>query len=232
MDDSEIQALHRLEAEHWWYENRRKILQAILEGRSKSIRILDLGSASGSNTLFIKGLGFDSVLSVEQSRYGCNLQRERGIPVIEADICKLPFDDESYDLIVCMDVIEHIKEDVDALHEMHRVLVKDGEILISVPEDPRLWSKHDLAVKHFRRYSRQDLMYRTSQSGLQTKVMFSSHFLLKPIIKLFRKFSTGSDLKPVHPPINLILKGICLLERKLGFGKFPGTTLWAVLRKP
>ncbi len=211
MDDSEIQALDSLESSHWWYQNRRRVLYRALRALPKSSSILDLGSASGSNTLFMQKVGFPFVASVEFSNFGCELQRKKGIDVIQADACNLPFESKSYDFVVCMDVIEHIEHDTYALNEICRVLKEEGEALISVPEDMNLWSNHDIAVGHFRRYSKKELISKVQQCGLQPKVVFSSHIALKPLIRFFRKFSKGSDLKPVHPILNFILEQVCLV---------------------
>lgn len=231
MDDSEIQALDSLEAGHWWYRNRKKILSELLSKELRSMNVLDLGSASGSNTIFMNELGFRSVSSVEYSDYGCKLQRIKGIDVINADARQLPFAAESYDYVVCMDVIEHIEDDISVLNEIRRVLKRNGKAIISVPEDMKLWSNHDLAVGHFRRYSKKELESKVISCGLRPEVTFSSHSLLKPAIRFFRKFSKGSDLRRVNLVLNFVLGVACVLERKLGLTRFSGTTLWVLIHR-
>ena len=58
--------------------------------------------------------------------------------------------------MLCLDVLEHIEDDVSALKEMCRVTKPGGKFLFSVPEDPKLWSDHDESVSHVRRYLRKD----------------------------------------------------------------------------
>lgn len=231
MDDSEIQALDSVESTHWWYQNRREILSEFLEVFPKHIKVLDLGSASGSNTSFMQEMGFEKVTSVEYSEFGCELQRAKGIVVINADACNLPFPSGFFDVIICLDVIEHIENDEIALSEIFRVLGNEGKALISVPEDMRLWSSHDTAVGHYRRYSRELLIHSARNLGFSVEKTFSSHMTLKPLIRIFRKFSTGSNLGPVNPILNLILNFACQAERKLNLSRFSGTTLWMVLAK-
>lgn len=231
MDDIEIQALDSLESEHWWYQNRRIELQIFLSTIPRSFKVLDLGSASGSNTMFMQQLGFSQIVSVEYSEFGCTLQRNKGIPVVQADACDLPFQSSEFDLVVCMDVLEHIERDDSAIREIWRVLKSGGTTLISVPENPGLWSNHDVVVGHYRRYSKSNLINLFTNCGFSVCKIFSSHCTLKPLIRVIRQFSKGSSLKPVNPFLNSLLLLTAKFERNLGLQKVGGTTLWISARK-
>lgn len=54
---------------------------------------------------------------------------------VKADLCALPFKSESYDLIFCNHVLEHILEDQKAMAELYRVLKKGGTLIAQVPLD-------------------------------------------------------------------------------------------------
>ena len=138
----------------------------------------------------------------------------------------LPFKDESFDLVICLDVLEHIVEDYRVADEIYRVLAPDGRFLISVPEDPALWSDHDVSVNHVRRYLKSDLIDVIQASKLSIHQIWSTLFLLRPLILVARKFTKGSNLKKLNVIVNLILLAICKLE--LVFPKFrgKGVTLW------
>ena len=56
---------------------------------------------------------------------------------IKADICALPFDDNSFDWILCNHVLEHIPSDTKAMKELYRVLKPGGKALLQVPLDPK-----------------------------------------------------------------------------------------------
>lgn len=56
---------------------------------------------------------------------------------IKADICALPFDDNSFDWILCNHVLEHIPSDTKAMQELYRVLKPGGKALLQVPLDPK-----------------------------------------------------------------------------------------------
>ncbi len=56
---------------------------------------------------------------------------------VKADICNLPFSDESFDLVLCNHVLEHIPNDIRAMQELHRVLKKGGILIAQVPLDEK-----------------------------------------------------------------------------------------------
>ena len=63
------------------------------------------------------------------------------------------WEDETFDLITCLDVIEHTPDDRVTLRELHRVTRPGGYLLVTVPAYQALWSQHDVANHHFRRYN-------------------------------------------------------------------------------
>jgi len=68
---------------------------------------------------------------------------------IKADICKLPFQDSSYDFIICNHVLEHISDDKKAMHELYRVLAPGGTAILQVPYDKnRAHTFQDDSITH------------------------------------------------------------------------------------
>ena len=71
---------------------------------------------------------------------------------------KLPdlsmFERNAYDLIALLDVLEHVPDDLASLRAIHRRLKPGGTLLLTVPANPWMWSAHDAAHHHFRRYTR------------------------------------------------------------------------------
>ena len=230
MNDDEILLLDRLEANHWWYRNRKVALRYWANNLIQGSKVLDAGSASGANTLLLESLDLN-VTSIEMSEYGCELQRKKGIPVICGDLCNMPCDDNSFDAIVCMDVLEHIQGDDLAVSELRRVLRPGGKFLITVPEDMRLWSQHDVSVNHFRRYSRKDICKLLEEADFEIESVWSSNVSLKPLIKAFRKKSTGSDLETVPSLLNWLMLVWANLERLTFLRNFSGVTVWVTGKK-
>jgi SAM-dependent methyltransferase len=225
VDDREIQQLDNLESTHFWYRARKLQLTEWLSQFTSNMNVLDLGSATGGNTLHISSMGH-RVTSVEFSSIGVTIQRNKGIVAVQADARNLPFTESSFDLIVCLDVLEHIVEDHLAASEIFRVLKPGGKFLISVPEDPHLWSAHDVAVNHVRRYSRDALVQLIATSGLRFDKTWSTLVYLRPLIILRRKFSNSSSLKKMNPVLNFILWQICRFEIFLPKNNRKGVTLW------
>ena len=225
MDDAEIQQLDDLESSHFWYKARKLQLSRWFLQFKYPIRVLDLGSATGGNTLHIASLGHD-VTSVEYSDIGVAIQRSKGISVIQADARSLPFHECAFDLVICLDVLEHIVEDHLAVMEIFRVLKRGGRFLIAVPEDPKLWSAHDVSVNHVRRYSKDVLVDLMLESGLEVREVWSTLVYLRPVIILARKFSRGSDLRKMNFLINHLLFLLCKVEIHLPRNHRSGVTLW------
>ena len=73
--------------------------------------------------------------------------------MLRGDATRLPFAPESLDLVVAFDVLEHIDDDAAAAKRIFELLRPGGTFLVAVPCDLRLWSAHDEAVDHVRRYS-------------------------------------------------------------------------------
>ncbi len=232
MDESEILVLDSLESKHFWYQARKFQLTKWFEGRNaKPLDVLDLGSATGGNTLHISNFGHQ-VSSLEFSDLGVAIQKLKGIPVIQGDGRHLPFGDESFDIVICLDVLEHIWEDDQVVSEIHRVLRKGGKFLISVPEDPNLWSHHDTAVNHVRRYSKNSLILLIENSGLEATRVWSTLFLLRPLIKLVRKKSSGSNLKEINILLNAFFYLVCRLEFHIPRYSGKGVTIWVQGLRP
>jgi len=72
---------------------------------------------------------------------------------------------ELYDTIICLNVLEHIDDDVEALRNMHRLLKKNGKLVLYVPANPRLYCEIDRGVGHYRRYVERELTGKMKQAG-------------------------------------------------------------------
>ncbi len=101
-----------------------------------------------------------------------------------------------------------------------------------MPADERLWSAHDDAVGHVRRYTRDTLGTALSAAGFEVVDVRSWNVLLRPVVALRRRSTTGSDLVPLHPTVNAGLRGVITAERYLPLGRLPGVSLLVRARKP
>ena len=230
MDRSEIRKLADVEDTHWWYRERRHLLEQRIRSLAPG-RAADIGAAAGGNTRVLRAGGWDAV-AVEYGEEGAQIARDRGVPVLRADAVRLPFPDASLDLVVAYDVLEHIEDDATAVRELARVLRAGGTALIAVPADPRLWSAHDVAVGHVRRYTRSTLASLLWGNGLEISSIESWNVLLRPVAAWRRRTSTGSDLDDVRPALNLGLRAVVAAERYLPVRSLPGVSLLVRARRP
>jgi len=167
MNPEEYARMHALETDYWWFVGRRAIigqlLDRIISPSHPPLQLLDLGCGTGANLPFLcEYLGADSrVTALDYSPLALNFARTatRELPVslLRGDALKLPFPDASFDIVSMLDVLEHLRDDSMAAQEIHRVLRPGGHLVLSVPAYKKLWSRHDEALQHYRRYERLEL---------------------------------------------------------------------------
>src|SRR6478752_5100860 len=109
--------------------------------------------------------------------------------------------------------------------EVRRVLKPTGTYLVAVPADPKLWSEHDEAVDHVRRYTREGVLDLLDHGGFDVTDVRSWNVLLRPVVAMRRRTSSGSDLENLHPVVNFGLRTIITAERYLPVGGLPGVSL-------
>ena len=232
MESTEIRKLVALENKHWWYRERRNVLARFLRRLNRPPgRALDIGAAGGGNTRVLRDYGWKPI-ALEYTIEGAQVAKERGLNVIRADARYLPIASETMDLVVAFDILEHIREDYLAAAEINRVLRRSGSVLISVPADPKLWSAHDEAVSHVRRYTRLSLRQLLERAGLVIDELWSWNVRLRPVAAWRRRRASGSDLSNLPQFVNSSLSVIVALERYLPVKRLPGVSLVVRAHKP
>jgi SAM-dependent methyltransferase len=199
MDPIVMQAMLSADERHWWYRGRRRVIRAELDRLElpTAPAILDAGCGSGRTMQELAAYG--TVSGVELSESAAEVARARGVgEVVIGRLEQLPFPGESFDLITCLDVIEHTPEDRVTLAELRRVTREGGYLLLTVPAYPRLWSEHDVANHHYRRYTRGSLRAAAQAAGWMLERMSSfNSVLLAPAaaVRLIRRrqLAAGGD---------------------------------------
>lgn len=119
-------------------------------------------------------------------------KRETVFIFILASALSLPFKDDTFNRVICTEVLEHITDDVKALREIQRVLAKGGLLYITAPNlhYPFWWDPLNRLLKpfgkhidrgmwkpgHLRLYSRDDIAAKLQQSGFSTlKIFYMTH---------------------------------------------------------
>jgi SAM-dependent methyltransferase len=226
----EIAKTVELEDRHWWFRERRYLLARELRQLTPG-SALDIGAAGGGNTRVLRDHGWTAA-AVEYAHEGAVAARARGVHAVRADATRLPVPSGAVDLVVAFDVLEHIEDDVSAAGEIARVLRPGGTLLVAVPCDMELWSAHDVASGHHRRYTRDTLRSLVLGADLTIESLWSWNVLLRPVVKLRRRASTGNDVEDSGVLVNAALTGIIRAERYLPVRRRAGVSLMLRARKP
>lgn len=226
---------------HWWYRGRRSVLAAVLDGLGlpAGARVLDAGCGSGRTLDDLAARG--RVWGVDASPVAARAARERGHRDVRvATIQGLPFEDAQFDLVTCLDVIEHTPDDRESLAELLRVTRPGGLLVATVPAYPSLFSAHDLANGHYRRYRAHTLRAAAVEAGwgAVSDTYFNS-VLLAPaaVVRLARRRSavTRSELTFTPRAVHRVLEAPMRREAALiaAGHRLPfGLSLLMVLRRP
>ena len=231
MESAEIRQLAAVEDRHWWYKERRAVLGRELRRLAAPGRALDIGAAAGGNTRVLQAHGWQA-LALDYSQAAVGIARARGIDAMRTDARDLPVASAALDLVTAFDVLEHIDEDYLVTAEIARALRPGGTALISVPCDMALWSAHDEACGHVRRYDRASLTDVIQKAGLVIDRMWSWNVLMRPVVAWRRRSLTGSDLDDPPRLVNGVLTSIIVAERYLPTKSLPGVSLMLRARRP
>jgi len=163
--------LYQVEDTHWWYVGRRRIIQALVEKISttlKTRRILDVGCGTGANLKMLAAYG--KAEGVDISPQAVDFCHERGLDSVKLGaIEQLPYESDSFELVTALDVIEHLDDDIAGLREMRRVLCRDGRLLVFVPAFMFLWGVQDDVSNHRRRYTLPRLLKAVEEAGFSVE---------------------------------------------------------------
>lgn len=232
MDEDEIRKSAALEDRHWWYAGRRALIRRKVRHIPPG-RALDVGAGSGGNTAVLRKLGWQ-VAALEYSPAAAALCAGRGIPTVRADARRLPFPDEHFDLVMSTDLWEHVEDHRTVAQEALRVLRPGGVLLLAVPSGMDLWSGHDVALGHVRRYERQELVDLVTDAGFRLVDVGSWNVLLRPVVRLRRRrrVTSESEMEQVNPVLNTALRAAVALESALPVEGFRGVSLVLRALKP
>jgi SAM-dependent methyltransferase len=180
----------QVEATHWWFTGRRRLLGRMIAafGLPADARILDIGTSTGTNLRMLRDLGFSRYEGLDMSDEAVRWCADKGYgKVTRGDACALPFPNANFDLVLATDIIEHVDDDVLALGEIRRVLKPGGRVLVTVPAFPILWGLQDEIGHHKRRYRMAELVTRIGQADLVVHRRFHFNYLLVLPILLARR---------------------------------------------
>ena len=180
--------MNDVEGKHWWFVGRRAILESFMEKIVSKItnpesqtRILDVGCGTGANLEMLAQFGESE--GVDVSDDALEFCRTKGLKVHKGLAEKLPFADESFDVVTALDVVEHLDDDVTGLREMNRVLKSGGRTLIFVPAFMWLWGVQDDISNHRIRYTKAQIVERLKLAGFEIeRATYANWTFFAPIL--------------------------------------------------
>ena len=250
MNIDEYARMHALESNYWWFVGRRRIVARLLKATLSRLgtaapRLLDIGCGTGANLpVLCAAVGpKGSVTGLDFSPHALEFARAQihlaNLHLTQGDAQRLPIETASCDIVTMLDVLEHLPDDARALSEVHRVLRPGGALILSVPAYQQLWSAHDEALHHFRRYEKFQLAGVLRRAGLVAWRLSFAMSLMPPLAWAWRRFvlphkprrpqdakrhSEGAVLPAVPVWANQMLvryvdiEGWIILRRPLKFG--------------
>ena len=225
---------------HWWYRARRDVLASVIERRialPANARILEIGCGTGHNLPMLARFGAVDAVEIDGAARGI-AEKRLGRAIASAPLPEMAgVPDAQYDMVALLDVLEHVEDDVAALKAIARRLKPGGAILLTVPQYPWMWSGHDVANHHHRRYVKATLKDAIKRAGLTIDLLSNFNSLLFPFAAAQRVAARiagkqGSDDSPPPQPVNVLFEKLFGLERYL-VGRVPmppGVSLLAVIR--
>lgn len=246
--------MEKIEDQHFWFVSRKRVLFSIIkkitQGFTAGSRILEVGCGTGSNLKVLQQacphaqvFGFDLMdegLEIARRQTSCHL--------IQGNITHPPFG-QHFDLVGLFDVLEHLDDDLTVLKNMDRILKPGGYLLLMIPANQSLWSYHDIAHRHRRRYSLDGLSSNLSAAGFEVEYLTYFMASIFPLIFFRRKVFISDRAQISHqsaidrkifrdlqvvPVVNSILKLILRAEQTLIDRRWRlpfGTSLLALARK-
>jgi len=190
---------------HWWFRGRLAVLLAVLRRTlpPRRVRLVELGCGTGNVlaalTEFGECVGMEAHSDLVAAAHAAGLDVRPGR--LPAD---LPVPDGWADVVLLLDVLEHLDDDAAALATARRALAPGGLLVVTVPAYRWLWSDHDVALGHRRRYAARELAERVRGAGLSVERVSYFNMLLFPAVAAVRvwKRLVGDRTHDLRRPSN------------------------------
>ena len=185
MKHAEYKTMFELETFYWWFVARRKLLSEVVSGLGRNpdrTALLDVGCGTGLNCSVLSKFG--KVFGADPSPEALSFARSRQLEnLLSSKAEDLQFPNEMFDVLTSLDVLEHTDDDLLALGEMWRVMKPGGMLVVTVPAYGFLWSEHDEALNHRRRYTAHELRNKLTNAGFE--VQRSTYFITLLFFPIF-----------------------------------------------
>jgi SAM-dependent methyltransferase len=237
LDIKESEQLSGSEGDHWYYRSKLKAVQRLLNGRTLH-KVLDVGAGSGFfSRQLLAASSVDEAWCVDLNYLDESDISESGKPIH----FRKSIDRVDADLVLLMDVLEHVDDDAGLLREYIGKARADATFVISVPAFNFMWSPHDDFLGHKRRYTLADIEKVVAACGLRVEsstYFYAAVFPIAFAVRMFRKLfgakrAPMSDMKTHARPVDAALYTMSTAELGLlPHNRAFGLTAFCVARKP
>jgi len=231
-----------IQKRHWWFVTKKEIVLAAINEhvhKNDTQKVLDIGCGSGLMLNALEDVG--QTFGMDMSDDAISFSKEIFKGKVEKGLLpdQIPYGENYFDLIVALDVIEHIEKDVDSLRAIRSRIVENGKAIITVPAYMFLWSAFDELNEHKRRYTLSELNAKLIQAGFKVEKISYFNTILFPVVFIIRMLNNllgrdgASDIDMPSQPVNYILKKIFGIEKYLlKFINLPfGVSILAIVKK-
>ena len=173
MESSHLDELIQLEDHYWWHVAKRELVTSILQKEfPPPSRLVEGGIGSAKNLISFQGLGYD-VAGFDIMQESVAHARQRGLDDVHVHDLSLPWplENESVDVAVMLDVLEHLEDPVAVMRHVSDVLVPGGGIVFTVPAHGWLFGDWDRRLGHFRRYTKATMEKQALAAGFKVQRM-------------------------------------------------------------
>lgn len=207
MDKDEMKRMQKFERTYWWHIGKRKYVKNFLTQylEKKNYKIFEIGCGVGEITSVLEKHG--TVYANDLSKVALEYCKNKGIKnIIHGDINKLDLEKYSgeFDLVIALDVLEHIQEDTKTIERAHKLLKPNGLFLTNVPAYKFLWSGHDEALRHKRRYTSYEIKKKLENQNFNIVKQSYFVFFVFTIIVVF-KFLSNFIGKTAYPKSSYVI---------------------------
>ena len=221
MDPAYVAAHAENDREHWWFRGRLAVLCAVLERRLPSgrLRLVELGCGTGNVLEALRPFGDTTGVEIDDTLRAIALAR--GLDVRAGALPdRVPIDPGTADVVLMLDVLEHLDAESAGLGAARKILVPGGLLVVTVPAYQWLWSAHDVHLGHRRRYTRARLRQAVEGAGFVVERVSYFSTVLSPAVAAVRCAQRlgGGDCHDLHRPARLVnraLQSVFAFERHI-----------------
>lgn len=224
MQIEEYHRIDKLESVHFWYRAMDELTLDLLKNYTdgETNRLLDAGCGTGGFSKKMEILGEVTGVDINDTAL-VYCRKNKLTKAVKASILSLPFPDNFFDIITCLDVIYHkgVSDDISALKEMHRVLKPGGLFVLRVPAFELLRGNHDKIVQTRHRYTAKEIKKKIIVSNFKIiKLTYANMILSLPVFikrtaEKLLKMPKKSDLYPPSTILNELFYNIMKKENIL-----------------